>query len=142
MTPTKAFLLGLRVLMETGVVAGLAFWGYRTGGSTGIRVLLAIAAPLVGFGIWGAVDFHRAGPFAEPLRLVEELAISGLAAAGLVATGAATLGWALATISVVYHALVYLTGHRLLTQPQRAPRDTTDRKEPSWTGDRRRTTRP
>jgi len=31
-------------------------------------------------GFWGAVDFHQAGRLAEPLRLVQELAISGLAA--------------------------------------------------------------
>jgi hypothetical protein len=39
-----------------------------------------LGAPLVGFGFWGAVDFHQAGRFAEPLRLIQELAISALAA--------------------------------------------------------------
>ena len=65
--------LALRALMEFGVVGAFAFWGYQTGEQFWIKILLGIAAPLIGFGIWGAVDFHQAGRFSEPLRLVEEL---------------------------------------------------------------------
>ena len=73
----------------------------------------------LGFGIWGAVDFHQAGRMAEPLRLIEELVISGLAALALYATGQHVLGLAFVTLSIIYHLLVYLAGGRLLkTQPQ------------------------
>ncbi len=106
--------LALRVLLETGIVAALAYWGYQTGGSTTGKVLLAVGAPVVGFGIWGAVDFRQAGRLAEPLRLAEELVISGLAAAALYTAGEHALGWALAGLSLVYHALVYANGQRLL----------------------------
>ncbi len=100
--------------MEVGIVLAFAYWGFQTGQSTGIKILLAIAAPVVGFGIWGAVDFHQAGRLAEPLRLLEELIISGLAAAALYVAGQPIFGIALGLISIVYHGLIYLSGERLL----------------------------
>ena len=90
-----AFILVLRVLVEAGIVAAFAWWGYRAGAGTGMKILLAVGAPAVGFGFWGAVDFRQAGRLAEPLRLVQELAVSGLAAVALYAAGQHLLGWAL-----------------------------------------------
>ena len=116
MTVTERLNLILRVTMEVGVVIALGFWGYHAGGGTGARIGLAIGAPLVGFGVWGAVDFHQAGRLAEPLRLIQELVISGLAAAAWYVAGRHELGIALAVLSLVYHALVYASGARLLKQ--------------------------
>ena len=45
MTRGQALLLTLRVTMETGIVGGLAWWGYDTGGGGGLGILLAILAP-------------------------------------------------------------------------------------------------
>jgi Protein of unknown function (DUF2568) len=109
--------LALRALMEAGIVGALGYWGYRTGTDTGMTILLAAGAPALGFGFWGAVDFHQAGRLAEPLRLLQELAISGLAAVALYAAGQHLLGWALGLLSVIYHALVYAQGGRLLKRP-------------------------
>jgi hypothetical protein len=106
--------LALRTVMETGIVLAFAYWGYRAGQSGGAKALLAVGAPVVGFGIWGAVDFHQAGRWAESLRLIEELVISGLAAFALYAAGQPALGIALGALSIVYHALVYVSGARLL----------------------------
>ena len=114
LSATQLAMLILRVTMETGIVAALAYWGAHTPSSTGIKVLFGIAAPLIGFGIWGAVDFHQAGRHAEHLRLVEELVISLLAAAALCATGEQLAGVALGALSIVYHTLVYATGATLL----------------------------
>lgn len=100
--------------METGIIAALAYCGYVVGGSAAAKILLAVAAPAIGFGIWGVVDFRRARRFAELLRLVEELLISGLAAAALFVAGQPIPGWILAVLSVAYHAAVYFTGERLL----------------------------
>jgi Protein of unknown function (DUF2568) len=115
-TPARqqVFILVLRALMEAGIVAGFAWWGYRAGAGTGMKILLAVGAPALGFGFWGVVDFHQAGRLAEPLRLLQELAISALAAVAVYATGQHFLGWALGLLSVAYHALVYLQGGRLL----------------------------
>lgn len=106
--------VALRALLELGIVVALGYWGYRTGGSTAGRWALALGAPLVGFGFWGLVDFRWAGRPAELLRLVQELAVSGLAAVAWYSTGQHVLGWALAVLSVAYHVLVYLIGDRLL----------------------------
>ena len=100
--------------LEAGVVCGLAWWGYNAGGGGWLGIVLAVLAPGVGFGIWGAVDFHGTGKYAEPLRLLEELVISGLAAFGLMAVGQPGWGWALLALSVIYHSSVYVVGERLL----------------------------
>ena len=72
--------LALRALMELGIVVAFGWWGWHAGLRGWSRGLLAIGVPLVGFGFWGLVDFRSAGRLAEPLRLGQELAVSGLAA--------------------------------------------------------------
>jgi hypothetical protein len=105
--------LTLRVLLELGVIAALAYWGVHAGQSAFAKVLLGIGVPLVGFGLWGAVDFHRS-PHGEILRLVQEFVISGVAAAAWYAAGPHVLAIALGGLSVVYHTAVYASGERLL----------------------------
>ena len=68
MTPRQLTTLILRVTMEIGIVAGLCLWGIHTADTTPTKIALGTGAPLIGFGIWGAVDFHQAGRLAEPLR--------------------------------------------------------------------------
>jgi hypothetical protein len=114
--------LVLRVTMEAAIVAALAMWGYHAGPHAISKIVLALAAPAIGFGIWGVVDFRQAGRFAETLRLAEELVISGLAALGWYAAGQHAAGAALAIVSLAYHGLVYLGGGRLLKpRPARQP---------------------
>ena len=110
----KWFNLGLRAVMELGIVAALGYWGYSTGESTGAKIGLAIGASALGFGFWGLVDFRKAGSHAEFLRLIQELAVSGIAAYAWHAAGAQVWGWALGLISIVHHILVYLAGGTLL----------------------------
>ncbi len=120
MSPLSAFNLALRALMEFGIVAGFAYWGVHSADSLAGKLSLGLAAPAVGFGIWGAVDFRNAGPRAELMRLGEELTISGLAALALVTSGQVALGVCLAAISVLHHGLVYMIGERLLKSPANA----------------------
>ena len=108
--------LALRGVMEFGIVAGLAYWGYHVGKGTLAGVSLGIAAPLMLFGFWGLVDFHEAGSMAEPLRLAQELIISGAAAVSLYTVGQHVLGWTLGLISLIHHILVYLLGGTLLKE--------------------------
>jgi hypothetical protein len=112
--------VALRGAMEAGVVGALAYWGVHAGNGPSAKALLGIAAPVVGFGLWGAVDFRRAGRLAEPLRLTEELVISGLAAVALYAAGQHVLAVALGALSLAQHTLVYVLGDRLL-KPLPAP---------------------
>jgi hypothetical protein len=107
------FNVALRGVMEAGIVAALAYWGYRTGQSTWAKIVLGIGAPVLVFGFWGLVDFRKAGRMAEGLRLVQELVISGLAAVALIVAGQPALGWTLGVISVVQHVLVYALGNQI-----------------------------
>jgi hypothetical protein len=122
MTRVERLSLTLRALLETSIVAGLAYWGVHAGDSLAGRLVLGVGAPVLGFGFWGAVDFRQAGRFAEPLRLVQELAVSGLAAVALYAAGEPLLGELVAGLSVVYHGLVYASGARLLASSPAAGR--------------------
>lgn len=106
----------LRGLMEFGIIVAFGYWGYHAGSTTGSKLLLAVGAPLLGFGFWGLVDFRQAGTISEPLRLTQELVISGLAAVGLYAAGQPGLGLALIAISLLHHGLVYALGERLIKQ--------------------------
>lgn len=108
--------LTLRWTMEAGVVLGLVDWGIYAGGSVGLKVVLAIAAPAVVFGFWGLVDFRRLGNAAEWARLTQELAITALVALALMAAGAPIFGWVLLAVSVMHHILVYATGDRLIKE--------------------------
>ena len=112
--------LSLRALMETGIVAGLAYWGYQSGSGTITKIALTIGAPLLGFGFWGAVDFHQAGGAAESLRLMQELLVSGLVAIALWSVGQPILGTLMAVVSIAYHFLVYASGGRLLKPRQKS----------------------
>jgi Protein of unknown function (DUF2568) len=108
--------VALRALMELGIVVGLGYWGYHMFGPGTPAIVMAVAAPAVGFGFWGLVDFRWAGRGAEPLRLLQELVVSGLAAVAWYAAGRPGLGWALGGLSAVHHVLVYVLGDRLLKQ--------------------------
>jgi hypothetical protein len=109
--------LMLRVVLEVGVVAAFAVWGVHAGHGAGTKVLLGIGAPVIGFGFWGAVDFHRAR-HGEIMRLIQELIVSGVAAGALYAAGARSLGILLGALTIVYHTLVYASGARLLKPAQ------------------------
>lgn len=108
------FNVGLRGLMELGIVVGLGYWGYQVGSTVLTKALLTVLTPLLVFGFWGLVDFHQAGSLAEPLRLLQELVICGGTAVALFVAGQPILAWIFGMIAIVQHGLVHLTGDRLL----------------------------
>ena len=110
----KTINLALRGIMETGIVAGLAYWGFYTGNNATMKIIFCIGAPLLAFGFWGFYDFHNLGKWSEPLRLIQELILSGLSAVAIYTTGQHLFGWALGAISIIHHILVYLLGETLL----------------------------
>ncbi len=110
--------VALRGIMEAGIVVAFAVWGYRAASGV-MAIVLAVTVPVLGFGFWGLVDFHRTGTLGEPLRLAQELIISGLAALALYVAGQLLWALALAIISIVHHAAVYALGGRLLKKETR-----------------------
>ncbi|MCB0664861.1 MAG: YrdB family protein [Saprospiraceae bacterium] len=106
--------LGLRAILELGIVMGLAYWGFQTGDALAIKVILCVITPLLGFGFWGLVDFRQFGKISEYLRLFQELIISGITAILIIIAGKQGLGITLALVSLIHHALIYITGEKLL----------------------------
>ena len=75
LSPAQVVTLILRVTMEVGIVAALAYWGARTPDSTWASIASVLRHPLSGSGS-GEPSTSQAGHFAEQLRLAEELVIS------------------------------------------------------------------
>ena len=108
--------LVLRAILETGTVVALGYWEYSAGSSEAAKIGFLVLFPVVGFGIWGAIDFRQVGKNAEYYRLVQELLISLIAAYGLYVSEQPPFALSLAALTIVYHALVYFTGERLLNK--------------------------
>ncbi len=106
--------VALRGVLEAGIVVAFATWGWSADGGTPVRTTLAVLAPVLAFGFWGAVDFRFAGRHAEALRLTQELAVTLLAATALYAVAHPVPAALLLAVGVVHHLAVYLLGERLL----------------------------
>jgi len=110
-TAARAANLGLKFVLELCMLAALAAWGAQAGGSTAGDVLLAVVAPLVAAGLWGAFAAPRArrrlprGP-----RVALELGIFAVAAVALAAAGAATLAVVFAALAAINAALLAAFG--------------------------------
>ncbi|PYE50410.1 YrdB family protein [Deinococcus yavapaiensis] len=103
----KAVNLGVRFVLELCLLAALAYWGWRTGTSLGMRVLLAVTAPLLAAVVWGALVSPRA-PVRLPLslHLLVQLFVFGAAVAALFAVGRSTLAWTLGLVALGNVALL------------------------------------
>lgn len=100
--------------MEIGLVIGFGYWGYFIGGNATTRILYSALLPALAFGFWGLVDFHQFHKHGEKLRLIQELVLTALACVAFYLTGSYLTALMLASLSIVHHALIYLTGDRLL----------------------------
>jgi hypothetical protein len=114
LTKSQKLNLLLRAILEISIIMALAFWGYSTGNNILSRIIFLVLFTMVGFGIWGAIDFHQFSKYAEYFRLIQELMISLVAAWGLYVSGEVTFSWFLVILTIIYHLLVYLSGEKLL----------------------------
>ncbi|MGE5226452.1 MAG: YrdB family protein [Planctomycetaceae bacterium] len=92
-------ILTVRFLLELGLLAALAVWGFHAGvGAT--AWVFGLVAPLLAAAVWGAFVAPRARwPVPVGLRLAIELVLFGLAAVGLAATGRGPLAVAFAVLA-------------------------------------------
>ena len=100
--------LVLTLLLELGVLAALAYWGFATGSTVPVKIVLGIGAPAVAiivWAIWGAPrsERHLQGVSYWLLRLVFDAAGVG----ALYVTGQQALG----TIFALVAALNCLLGY-------------------------------
>ena len=107
----RAANLGLRFVLELGMLAALAAWGIHTGGSTVADILLAVAAPAVAAVLWGLYAAPRSARRLSGGRLLAvQLVLLGLGAAALLAAGWTVLGLVFALLIAVNALLLELSG--------------------------------
>lgn len=123
LTTLRWFNVGLRALVEVGIIAALATWGFSMGATLAVQLMLGFGAPALGFGIWALVDFRGCGRKAEGLRLLEEVVLCSIAVAALYAANLQAWAGLLAGASSAHYALVYACGDRLLRSNQPARRE-------------------
>lgn len=100
--------LGVRFVLELAALAALAAWGWHAGDSPAVRLLLAVAAPLVAAVAWGAWVAPRATRrLPDPWRLGVEGLVFAAASAGLLAMHATALAVTLAAAYLVNVVLLF-----------------------------------
>ncbi len=99
--------LGLRFLLELGILAAAGYWGFKTRVQTSAKIALGIGAPLLIALLWG-IFLAPASPrrLAEPWRLLAEVIIFGVAITALYSTGAHYLAGAFALMVVLNKILL------------------------------------
>ena len=80
--------LALMFLLELCMLAALGYWGFTLDQGQAVRIAVGLGAPLLAAVVWGLLMAPRASmPLQEPLHLILELIIFGLAIAALYAAG-------------------------------------------------------
>jgi hypothetical protein len=107
----RVFNLGLRFGLELCALAALAYGGWHAPGPTWLRIVLAVALPLlaaVGWGRWVAPKASH--PLPDPQRLVPEWVVFGGAAVALALTGHPILAVALAALAALNRVALWRSG--------------------------------
>ncbi|MEU9074723.1 YrdB family protein [Kitasatospora sp. NPDC004745] len=110
-TPLTVVNGGLAFGLELAMLAALCYWGFRTGSTLAVRLLLGIGAPALAAGLWG-LFLAAGGPrFPQPLavEIVLKLAVLGSAALALHGAGRNTLAVVYGVLVVVSVTVEYTT---------------------------------
>jgi Protein of unknown function (DUF2568) len=86
---------------ELAALAALAFGGWALPAPTGVRLLAAVGAPLVGALLWGLLAAPQAPVHSVVLAVATRLVVYGTATAALAATGHLRLAAVLALAAVL-----------------------------------------
>ncbi len=119
LTILKGANLVLRFVLELCALAAFGLAGYHLGGSSALRFLFGLAAPLAAAGLWGLLASPRA-PVRLPdlARLLFEIAFFGSAAVGLAYAGQPALAWALGAAVLSNETLLAVWGQRQAQRPR------------------------
>jgi hypothetical protein len=100
--PVRAFNLGLRFVLELCALAALAYGGWHVGGPIWLRVLVAVAFPLLAAVVWGRWVAPKAShPIPDPQRLLPEWLVFGGAVVALAVTAHLLLAAVLAVLAAL-----------------------------------------
>ncbi|AGZ45340.1 YrdB family protein [Actinoplanes friuliensis] len=107
----RAINLLLRFVLELCALAALAYAGWQLPGAVWLRLLAAIALPLVAALVWAQWVAPKARrPVADPLRLVPEWVVFGGATVALAVTGHVILAGLLAVLAAANRLALHLLG--------------------------------
>lgn len=107
----KSANLTLRFLLELCMLAALGYWGVETGEQLVAKIGLGTGAPLLAGLVWGIFLAPKSSRrLHQPLRLILELVIFGLAITALYTTGPRWLAWVFGLIYVINKALLAVWG--------------------------------
>jgi hypothetical protein len=102
METVKLINLGVAFLLELCMLAALGYWGFQTGSSGLVKVVLGIGGPVIAAVIWGFFLAPRSTRRVhDPWHLLLQLIIFGVAAVALAAAGQPTLSVVFAILCLV-----------------------------------------
>ena len=102
--------LALRFVLELCMLAAFAYWGFSTGNSTVVHVLLGVGVPILAAIIWGIFLSPRASVhLLEPLKLALDVFVFAVATVALYSTGRIVEALALAALYLLNRTLLYAT---------------------------------
>ena len=100
--------LALRFLLELGVLAALAYWGFAVGQTTIVKIVFGIGAPVIAIVIWAFLGAPRALWHLKGVwRLLLEVVFFGLPAVALFVAGQRIPGVIFALVFVFNTILIY-----------------------------------
>jgi Protein of unknown function (DUF2568) len=107
----KPINLALAFLLELALLAAFGYWGFQSGGSTLVKILLGIGLPLLVALIWGIfMAPNSARRLQGGAYLALKAVLFGLAVAALMAAGRTTLGVLFAIVVVINTILLFIWG--------------------------------
>jgi hypothetical protein len=103
--------LALMFVLELCMLAALGYWGFTLDQGLAVRVGVGLGAPILAAVVWGLWMAPRAANrLTEPLHLIAELIIFGLAIAALYAAGRPRLALVFGLVYVINVVLRYAWG--------------------------------
>lgn len=102
--------LGLAFLVELAGLGIFAWWGWRTGGSTPVKLLLAIALPVLAAVVWGLFAAPTADYGSPVVTAIVKVVFFGLAGLALWSLDHRVLGVVFVLV-VAANLLVIRLGH-------------------------------
>jgi hypothetical protein len=108
-TALKYSNLALSFLLELCILGALAYWGFRVGNGTIMKIVSGVGTPLLAALLWGTFEAPQAAlPLIGPWHLLLALVIFGLAVIALSVAGQPTLAILFALMVAINQMLIYV----------------------------------
>ena len=106
MNVLKGLNLSIRFLLELGMLASVAYWGFSTNSSWALKILFGIGLPILLAVIWGFFMAPRSAHRLSGIPFtIMDFVLLGSGAFALYASGQTTLAWIFAVVLVISEIL-------------------------------------